>query len=215
MDTSTGSLRMTLSDIAALAKVQRPVVSMWRKRSSGSQPASTGQVNGIELFDAGEITAWLEATGLGNNPEARNDAAAFARMTAPASAEVQNGRRTFNGLTSLLALKVITGQELSPRTTDELLDAADEADPDDLFLYTELEALGTELSALADFADSLADSAFSAPAAFEKLLSNRFREGLREQSDTALTDQALDLVASAAMKLNATTGRNRPRRDSS
>jgi hypothetical protein len=204
MDTSTGSLRMTLSDIAALAKVQRPVVSMWRKRSSGGRlpfPAAAGHIKGVELFDADEITAWLETTGRGNNPEARNDAAAFVRMTAPASAEAQDGRRMFNGLTSLLALKVITGQELSPRTTDELLDAADEADPDDLFLYTELAALGSELSSLAGFADRLADSAFSAPAAFEKLLSRRFREGLREQSDTALTGPALDLVAAAAIEL--------------
>ncbi|MDP9694413.1 UNVERIFIED_ORG: hypothetical protein J2X79_001972 [Arthrobacter globiformis] len=198
---------MTLADVAALARVQRPVVSMWRKRSSGSRlpfPVPSGQLNGSELFDAGDITAWLEATGRGNNPEARNDVAAFARMLAPANAEVQDGRRMFNGLTSLLALKVITGQELSPRTTDGLLDAADEADPDDLFLYTELEALGSELSALAGFADRLADSSFSAPAAFEKLLSRRFREGLRVQSDTALTDPALDLVASTAMELAQT-----------
>lgn len=204
MDTSTGSLHMTLPDVAALAKVQRPVVSMWRKRSSGSQfpfPEASCQINGMELFDAGDIAAWLEATGRGNNPEARNDIAAFARMMAPANAEGQDGRRMFNGLTSLLALKVITGQELSRSTTDELLDAADEADPDDLFLYAELEALGPELSALAGFTDRLADSAFSAPAAFEKLLARRFREGLREQSDTALTDPALDLVASAAMEL--------------
>lgn len=207
MDTSTGSLRMTLSDVAALAKVQRPVVSMWRKRSSGGQlsfPPASGQVNGVELFDAADITAWLEATGRGNNPETRKDVAAFARMTAPASAEAQGGRQIFNGLTSLLALKVITDQELSRSTTDELLDAADEADPDDLFLYTELEALGSALPGLASFADRLADSAFSAPAAFEKLLSQRFREGLREQSDTALTDPALDLVASAAMELAST-----------
>lgn len=204
MDTSTGTLCMTLSDVAALAKVKRPVVSVWRKRSSGGQspfPASSGQINGMELFDADDITAWLEATGLGNNPEVRNDAAAFARMMAPASAEAQDGRRSFNGLTALLALKVIIGQELSARTADELLDAADEADPDDLFLYAELEALGSELAGMAGFADRLADSAFSAPAAFEKLLSKRFREGLREQSDTALTEEALDLVASAAMEL--------------
>ncbi|WP_459793152.1 hypothetical protein [Arthrobacter sp. AD-310] len=198
---------MTLADVAALARVQRPVVSMWRKRSSDSHlpfPVPSGQLNGSELFDAGDITAWLEATGRGNNPEARNDVAAFARMLVPANAEVQDGRRMFNGLTSLLALKVITGQDLSPRTTDELLDAADEADPDDLFLYAELEALGPELSALAGFAERLADSSFSAPAAFEKLLSRRFREGLREQSDTALTHPALDLVASTAMELAQT-----------
>src|SRR5690242_9051956 len=100
MEASTGTLCMTLSDVAALAKVKRPVVSVWRQRSSGGQspfPASSGQINGMELFDADDITAWLEATGLGNNPEVRNDAAAFARMIAPASAEAQDGRSSFNG----------------------------------------------------------------------------------------------------------------------
>ncbi|BAS18310.1 hypothetical protein AHiyo8_pI66140 (plasmid) [Arthrobacter sp. Hiyo8] len=79
------ALRMTLSDVAALAQVQRPVVSMWRKRSAGSihpfpQPAALD--GGLELFDADHIAAWLTVTGRGNNPEAANDVAAFARMPA-------------------------------------------------------------------------------------------------------------------------------------
>lgn len=209
---------MTLSDVAALAKVQRPVVSMWRKRSSGGQrpfPAAVDLVNGVEMFDADDVTAWLAATGRGNNPEAGNDVAAFARMTAPDSSKAQDSRKMFNGLTALLALKVITGQELSRSTATELLDAADEADPDDAFLYTELETLGLALPGLAGFTDRLTDSAFSAPAAFEKLLSKRFREGLREHSDTALTDPALNLVATAAMELASTLDGSPPFVDSS
>lgn len=208
---------MTLSDVAALARVQRPVVSMWRKRSSGGQlpfPAAAAQVNGVEMFDAGDVTAWLQATGRGNNPEARNDVAAFARMAAPADAGTKDSRQMFDCLTALLALKVITGQELSRSTAGDLLDAADEADPDDLFLYAELDAVDSALPGLASFADRLADSAFSAPAAFEKLLSHRFRDGLREQSDTALTESALTLVATAAMELAATLAGGPPFVDS-
>jgi hypothetical protein len=53
-------LRMTLSDVAALAQVQRPVVSMWRKRSAASahpfpQPAALD--GGRELFDADQVGA--------------------------------------------------------------------------------------------------------------------------------------------------------------
>ena len=207
METFTETLRMTLSDVASLAQVQRPVVSMWRKRSSGGPlpfPVSTAQAKGVELFDADDVTAWLQATGRGNNPEARNDVAAFARLS-PASAEPpRDSRQTFVGLTALLALKVITGQALAQSSAAQLLDAADEADPDDVFLYSELEALGSALSGLAGFADRLADSAFSAPAAFEKLLAHRFKEGLREQSDTALTDEALRLVGATAMDLAST-----------
>lgn len=207
MNTATGEVRMSLTDVAALAQVQRPVVSMWRKRSVGGPlpfPAAKGLHNGVELFDADEVIAWLQATGRGNNPEARNDVAVFARLAAPAPEAARDSRQTFDGLTALLALKVITGQVLGQSSASELLDAADESDPDDVFLYAELEALGSALPGLASFADRLADSAFSAPAAFEKLLAHRFREGLREQSDTALTDAALKLVGAAAVELATT-----------
>ncbi|MGM9470833.1 hypothetical protein ACS5PJ_02370 [Pseudarthrobacter sp. YS3] len=207
METLTGTLRMTLSDIAALARVQRPVVSMWRKRSSdGPQPfpAAVANKNGVEMFDADHITDWLVATGRGNNPEVRNDAAVFASLAQPADEAPRDSRQTFDGLTGLLALKVITGRALGRTTAADLLDAADEADPDDVFLYSELEALGSALTGLAGFADRLADSAFSAPAAFEKLLTHRFKEGLREQSDTALTDAAVELVGAAAIELAST-----------
>ncbi|CAM3307440.1 hypothetical protein PSET11_03246 [Arthrobacter ulcerisalmonis] len=204
---TTETLRMTLSDVALLAQVQRPVVSMWRKRSSGGPlpfPPAAERVNGIEMFDAGRVTAWLQATGRGNNQEAGNDVAIFARLAVTSSESPRDSRLTFDGLTALLALKVLTGQALAQSTAAELLDAADEADPDDAFLYSELAALGSALAGLASFADRLADSAFSASAAFEKLLAHRFKEGLREQSDTALAEPALALTAAAAMELATT-----------
>lgn len=207
MDTTQRALRMTLSDVAALARVQRPVVSMWRKRSSTGPlpfPGAAGTENGIELFDAEEVTAWLQATGRGNNPEARNDVAVFAKPVLPPREAPGETRRTFDGLSSLLALKVITGQALGHSSASQLLDAADEADPDDEFLYSELESLGSALPGLAAFADRLADSAYSAPAAFENLLTHRFKDGLREHADTALTDAALKLVGSAARELAST-----------
>jgi len=195
------TLRLTLSDIAGLARVQRPVVSMWRKRSAGSAlpfPAPAALEAGRELFDADQVGAWLEATGRGNNTEARNDAAAFA---GPAGLD---RRETFGGLTALLALKVLTGRALAPLGPDELLDLADECDPDDRLLYSELEALTDGLTSLADYADRLADSAYSPAAAFEQLLAGRFRTGLREHADTAFTTPALSLVAAAAIALAAT-----------
>lgn len=212
MDTSAGTLHMTLSDVALLARVQRPVVSMWRKRSSGSVlpfPAAAAMDKGVELFDARDVTDWLHATGRGNNPEARNDVAVYAKLAVPATQAPKDSRRTFDGLTSLLALKVIMGGTLSESSAAELLDAADEADPDDVFLYSELKALGSALPGLANFADRLTDGAFTASAAFEKLLGHRFKEGLREHADTALTDAALKLIAASAIEL-ASTLENKP-----
>ena len=198
-------LRMTLSDVAALAKVQRPVVSMWRKRSARSAhpfPEPTALDGRRELFDADQVAAWLEATGRGNNPEARNDVAAFARMPASSAGSVQGN--TFDGLTALLTLKAMTGNPLGQQSPDELLDIADECDPDDIFLYSELEALGTSLASAATYVDRLADSAYSVPAAFEQLMAARFRAGLRAHADTALAESAVDLIAAAAVELAAT-----------
>jgi hypothetical protein len=203
------ALRMTLSDVAALARVQRPVVSMWRKRSAGSAhpfPEPTALEGGRELFDADQVAGWLDATGRGNNPEAANDVAAFARMPGTAAGGAQGN--TFDALTALLALKAMTGNSVGQLSPDELLDLADECDPDDLFLYSELEAQGTPLASAAAFADRLVDGAYNAAAAFEQLLAARFRTGLREHSDTALTESAVRLVAAAAVELAATLSGN-------
>ena len=203
------ALRMTLSDVAALAQVQRPVVSMWRKRSAGSAhpfPEPAAREAGRELFDAEQVGAWLEATGRGNNPEAVSDAAAFARVPGSAAGSPQGA--TLDALTALLTLKALTGHALGTLSTAEVLDLADECDPDDTFLYTELEAKGSSLASTAAFADRLVDSAYNAPAAFEQLLAARFRMGLREHSDTALTESAVGLVAAAAVELAATLSGN-------
>jgi hypothetical protein len=205
----TETLHMTLSDVAALAQVQRPVVSMWRKRSAGSAhpfPEPTALEGGRELFDADQIAGWLDATGRGNNPESMNDVAAFARMPGTAAGGIQGS--TVDALTALLTLKEMTGKTLGRMSPDELLDMADEFDPDDTFLYSELEAHAASLASTAAFADRLVNSAYNAPAAFEQLLAARFRAGLRGHSDTALTDSAVGLIAAAAVELAATLDGN-------
>jgi len=207
--TEAPHLHMALSDVAALAQVQRPVVSMWRKRSAGTAnpfPAPVTAEAGREMFDADQIAAWLAATGRGNNPEAANDAAAFARPATAHDNHSRDGRGTVDGLTALLALKVMTGSNVGGLSAAEILDTADEYDPDDHFLYSELEALGPKLGAAADFADRLVDSAYNAPSAFEQLLGDRFRAGLREHAETALAGTATDLVSAAAIELAASLG---------
>ncbi|SEJ49691.1 hypothetical protein SAMN04487917_106195 [Arthrobacter sp. yr096] len=211
----TEAMLMTLSDVAALAQVQRPVVSMWRKRSSGSLhpfPNPVALKGRLELFDPDHIAAWLTDTGRGNNREAANDVAAFTRM--PGTTADRTGENTLDTLTALLTLKAMTGNSLAQLSTEELLDAADECDPDDTFLYSEIEAGGTSITSTAAYADRLADSAYNDAAAFEHLLAGRFREGLKEYSATALTDSAVELVASAAVELAATLGGNRVFADS-
>lgn len=188
---------MGLADVAALAHVQRPVVSMWRKRSAGSArpfPDVIAVDQGRELFDADSVAVWLAATGRGNNPDAGKDAAAFASKDMAA----------FEGVSALLVLKVILRNALAGMSRDDLLDAADECDPDDRFIYRELESLGAALVGTALYADQLADAAYTAPAAFEKLLADRTRSSPGSLERTGLVDSAVRLVAAAGVELAST-----------
>lgn len=71
---------ITAPAIAALMRVQRPVVSMWRTRGgiTPSFPDPLTDRGGRELrFPLDEVVAWIGATGLGNNPHAVDDAPLF------------------------------------------------------------------------------------------------------------------------------------------
>lgn len=169
-------LLISLPDLALLTRVQRPVVSMWRTRPSRTGepfPEPVTNDDGQDLFDASETIDWLEAAGRGNNPQAREDLAAFATLRqAPLRDEA-----VFAGITALLCLRAIAGS--LPDGADELLDLADEVDPDDTLLYGEIDGLGIRLTGLARYASMLASAAYSPAAALEKLLAERFRLGAR------------------------------------
>lgn len=199
--TASMPLRVGMADIALLAKVQRPVVSMWRKRTVGSThpfPAPVDTENGSERFDGEDVARWLADTGHGNNREAPADVAAFATV---ASMSQRADRDVFDALTALLCLKAITGRVLSPLSDQQLLDLAAEHDPDDSFLLAELASMDDRCSPLARFSDLLADAAYNPAAAFERLLDDRFRSGLHDHASAAVSPVALRLAASVAVEL--------------
>ncbi|MPZ67196.1 MAG: hypothetical protein GEU83_17385 [Pseudonocardiaceae bacterium] len=194
-------LQMTLVDIARLAQVQRPVVSMWRSRSATSDtpfPPPVATVRGEERFDSDAIVAWLEHTGRGNNPDARDDVAGYA---SPMGLSAQDDAVVFHGLGALLCLREIAGARLTDLPDDELLDLADDVDPDDEFLSTEIETLGDRRGALAGYADSLADAAYHGAAAFERLMEERFRLAVPGHTAVTLHERASELAASLAAAL--------------
>ena len=95
---------LQLSDVSLLAHVQRPVVSMWRARHAERShpfPSPARVVDGQELFAVDDVVDWLEATGCGNNPDARQDAVAFTLTTA----DVADDDVLFAGLTALICLR--------------------------------------------------------------------------------------------------------------
>jgi len=204
--TSSGHrLLLTLPDVAALARVQRPVVSMWRTRSVATDnpfPEPAVRSGTQVLLDADEVADWLLATGHGNNPDVREELALFAAIDAASTAPGAPDRAAaFAGLTALLAVKATTGEPLTGLRPAELLDLADDVDPHDTALYTEVAALGEHLQDLAAHADAVASASYTSAAAVEALMAHRFRHGPRAYADTALTPAALDLTARLAAAL--------------
>lgn len=197
--TDTASdLLISLPDVARLAQVQRPVVSMWRRRSAGSGrpfPPSVAGSASQEMFDGRAVVDWLEASGRGNNPDPRADLAAFA---VPHGTPLHEPA-VFAGVTALLTLTAAHG--LLPADAGDLLDLADADDPDDEYLYGELEALGDRLDPLARFVTELSDAAYSPAAAFEQLMARRFRLSIAGHAQTDVAPQVRELGAATALAL--------------
>lgn len=198
--TNVARLQLSLSDIARLAEVQRPVVSMWRRRALADHtfPSPIGVVRGEERFDAQEVSDYLALTGRGNNSEASEDLVAHAKL---AQVTDLDEAVAVAGVTALLCLTAMTDEPLADLSASALRALADEADPDDNFLGREITALGSEIQLLAAHADALASASYSAEAAFERVLRQHAQLVLPSQAFTALAPAALGLVARTASAL--------------
>lgn len=195
------TLLLSKSDIAALAGVKRPVVTMWAKRYHNSdrpfpQPARVEARQ--ERFAADEVVAWLRDRGLGNNDTLAEDVAVHAALEHPTGADPD---LAFAGLTALLCLKAQIGMSLVDLDDEEILDEADDLDPDDVYLYRELSDLGRHLSTYARHADRMADAAYTPEHAFEALIAQRFRLPIPHWADSALAEGALALCTRVATAL--------------
>ncbi|QGH69039.1 hypothetical protein [Pseudactinotalea sp. HY158] len=188
-------LRVGLADIAEVAGVQRPVVSVWRSRHPDGPnrfPLPCEQRGTRLLFRAGEVADWIDRTGLGNNREFTADVVVRALRGSVAPAEL-------HVITALVRLRAASGGPLAGCDVEALLDLADDADPHDRDSYRELEAAAAvpaRLEHLASLADEVVDSAYSAGAAIDRLLPALV------PADDALAPAALDLLARLALTLS-------------
>ncbi|MGW9567548.1 hypothetical protein [Prescottella equi] len=188
-------LLLTMRDIAALAKVKRPVVTMWAKRFRNGDrpfPRPVSRDGRSAKFDAVEVAEWVQSRGLGNSDSFARDMAMYAAFEHTSGMDQV---AIADGITALLCVKALLDEQVGELDTDELLDRADELDPDDEFLYSELEALGEHLAVVAAHVDRMADSAFTPAHAVEALMSRRFRDRWSSLSDTTLGAGALALCA--------------------
>jgi hypothetical protein len=180
---------LTLQDIADLARVRRPVVSMWRNR-----PRVRGQhvpfpdpvevSGGMERFRREDIVEWLERTGRGNNNEANLDAPA---LTVPDDVALDE-------LVAWLCLAALTGEELAETTAEQRITLARGADPDDRVLLREVEASTPTVCTLR-FIDDLVEASYGPREALDRLEQGRAARALGTRD---LTSDAVDLIHAVA-----------------
>lgn len=180
---------LTLRDIADLAHVRRPVVSMWRKR-----PRVRGQYvpfpdpvevsGGMERFRRKDVVKWLERTGRGNNAEADLDAPALS---------VPDGV-SMDELVRWLCLVALTGEELAETTSEQRTTLARGVDPDDQMLLREVATSRPTVSTLR-FIDDLIEASYGHREALSRLERGRAARALGVRD---LTGDAVDLVQAVA-----------------
>lgn len=171
--------RITYSEIAALAQVQRPVPTTWSRRHPDF-PAPVAHEDGRPLFDARTVVDWLTATDHGN-ADPRHLRAELALHTLSAwrtpslSASVLVG-----ALTALICLRQQLDTAISGQSWGSVLDQAAGLDSEDTFLLSELRAVpdpDRTGPALAALADELTEAAYTPAEAFDWVLEARRRLG--------------------------------------
>lgn len=183
---------VSLQGIATLAHVQRPVVSMWRRRfrtGTNAFPRPVHTVANRLLFDEDEIAQWLEATDHGNNPDARADAASAATpadLSFAIDADVAE-------LEALIALQGQTGA-LAGRSATVLGENAGQIDPDDLTLRSEIEQHIRSGRDWAAFVDRIVDAAYSPAGALDVIAQRSKAAATSSGSDAPLGAEATDLL---------------------
>ncbi|MDN5858637.1 MAG: hypothetical protein L0H84_08425 [Pseudonocardia sp.] len=178
---------LSLQDIADLARVSRPVVSMWRRRPQIDGklvpfPKPVRTTERTERFDRDEVVAYLETTGRGNNVDTRLDAPAVA---VPDTVDLEDA-------ITFLCLHALTGAELDEHTAAELADLAEQTDPHDSLLLREVKATAGDPHLLR-YVDDLVEASYGTPDALARLERGRLR---REAAERGLNDELVDLLCS-------------------
>jgi hypothetical protein len=190
---------LTLQDVADLARVRRPVVSMWRNRplvrgEAVPFPAPVATVDGVQRFDREQVVAWLERTRRGNNAEHRLDAPAVA---VPDDLVIRD-------VVTLLTWHVMTGDELAGSSQQSRVTAARAVDPGDELLLREVDALRPSEATLR-FVDDLVEASYGAADALDRLYLGRLG---RQRGDRGLAPEAFAILRACCRAGRASLNRD-------
>jgi hypothetical protein len=173
-------LLMSMTEIAELARVQRPVVTTWRRRHRDF-PAPAGGDAGQPLFGPRQVTDWLISTGRADRDQIEPELSLYA-LTGIAGQ--YPGTDLIAAVTALICLRYLTDENepLADGTDGDLsvLRAqASAVDPNDLMVLAEVRAIPPAAAWLVALVDELIEAAWGCRQAFERIMAarNRFRVG--------------------------------------
>lgn len=200
VDLPTGSaLLMSMTEIAELARVQRPVVTTWRRRHRDF-PAPAGGDAAQPLFDPRQVAGWLVGTGRADRDQIEPELSLY---TLTGLAGRYPGADLIAAVTALITLRYLTDENepLAEGTGEDLAllrEQASAADPNDLLLLSEIYDIPHTAEWLSALVDEFIEAAWGCRQAFERIMSarNRFRVGALAAS--AVTPALARLVAELA-----------------
>jgi hypothetical protein len=193
-----------MPEIAELTGVRRPVVTTWRRRHADF-PAPVAGSLATPRFDAQQVVDWLVDTGRADRAQIEPDLHLhlLAGLAGGVSTRLDgvSPRGLVAILTALICLRHLDDEPLSTgdqrpwQVAAELRDRAAKADPDDLLLRTEIEALPARGGWLGAAADELVEAAWGCRQAYERVLAGRHRLGAADLAAGTLTGTATALAA--------------------
>lgn len=185
---------LSMQDIADLAAVARPVVTIWRGRYAQSgNPFPEPLADSDLLFDAAEVAEWFRATGRGNNPHAADDAVVHSSLLGAAADRLDQA-------SLLLLLHAQLGEPLKGLPVEAILQE---------IATTEHEALMSPKAALefledetlVNQVDRLAEAGFSATHVLDRIVAL----ARTQDQDEMLTKSGATLLCTVVAELARST----------
>ncbi|WP_369392728.1 hypothetical protein AB5J72_37985 [Streptomyces sp. CG1] len=193
------SCRISYAEIAAMARVKRPVVTMWVRRHADF-PQPVGRSGSGPVFDGEQVVDWLLATGRGN-ADSGEIRAELALYTLSAWRQRMPARVLVDAVTALICLRHQLDAPVVARPWARLMAQAGEIDTEDTFLLKELHSIpdadrhGPMLAALAD---QLTEAAYTPAEAVEWVMGARRRLGC----DDLAAGEPMPLVTTVLARLS-------------
>lgn len=162
-------LLMSMTEMAELAGVQRPVVTTWRRRYRDFPAPVGGDAMG-PLFDSRQVADWLIATGRDKQGRIETD---LRLHTLAGLGAGMAARDLIAAATALICLRALDDEPLAAASGDlrgDLMRRAAQLDPHDTCLLSEVALLPARPGWLAAAVDELVEAAWGCQGAFERIM---------------------------------------------